>query len=152
MSNIRSIVIGELEMIVIFQHIRSMLTSYTTMLTSYTTTKHINPMFGNPSQIIPFHSILFHFFNFLILQTILFHSIFFQPCFQLFKSLYNIFKSRPFIPPRNSQSQTILLIFLTIFKPFWPPLFGEAILAIPSYFLGWKKWFGIVWKWFGKIM
>ena len=63
---------------------------------------------------IPFYSIPF-FSLFSIIQTIPFHSTFFNHFFQLSKSLYNIFKSQPFIPPRNSQSQTI---FQTIFKLF----------------------------------
>ena len=88
--------------------------------------EQIFPPFGPLIPLIPFHFILF--------QTIPlfkfykpFHSIpfFFNLFFQLSKSLYNIFKSQPFIPPRNSQSQTIQHIFFfkpfqTIFKPFFP--------------------------------
>ena len=78
------------------------------------------PPFGPLIPLISFHSILF--------QTIPlfkfykpFHSIpfFFNLFFQLSKSLYNIFKSQPFIPPRNSQSQTIQHIFFSNHsKPF----------------------------------
>ena len=78
------------------------------------------PIFGQTIPLIPFHSILF--------QTIPlfkfykpFHSIpfFFNLFFQLSKSLYNIFKSQPFIPPRNSQSQTIQHHFFSNHsKPF----------------------------------
>ena len=52
-------------------------------------------------HLIPFNlTIFFNFFNPTI-YLILFHF------FQLFKSLYNIFKSQPFISSRNSQSQII---------------------------------------------
>ena len=69
----------------------------------------------------PAHSITFYFFTFFNPPN---HSISFQ-FFQLSKFLYNIFKSQSFIPPQNSQNQTIQHIFFlkpfqTIFKPFCP--------------------------------
>ena len=73
-----------------------------------------NPMFGKTIPPIPFHSILFQTIQ---LSNPTNHSIPFY-FFQLSKSLYNIFKSQPFIPPRNSQSQTIQHIFF--FKLFFP--------------------------------
>ena len=76
-------------------------------------------MFGPHISFIPFHSIFLFFLTFLISKSL--HSIlfFFNYFFQFSKSLYNIFKSQPFIQPRNYQSQTILTSFLQIiFKPF----------------------------------
>ena len=77
-----------------------------------------------------FHSILFFsFFSYFSNPTI--HPIpfyFFQPFLQLSKSLYKIFKSQPFIPHRNSQSQTILHHFSKLFsnhsKLFFKPFFS----------------------------
>ena len=63
--------------------------------------KKINHLFGSLISHIPFYFIFSFFSTFLILQTIPFYSIFFQLFFQLSKFLYNIFKSPPFIPPRN---------------------------------------------------
>ena len=89
-------------------------------------------MFGQIILPIPFHSKLFQTIQ---LSNPTNHSIpfFFNLFFQLSKSLYNIFKSQPFIPLRNSQSQTIQHIFF--FKPF------QTILPIPKNGMGWAKWF-----------
>ena len=55
------------------------------------------PCLGKSSHSISYYS---KSFNFLILQIISFHSIFFQQFFfQLSKSLYSIFKSQQFISP-----------------------------------------------------
>ena len=79
---------------------------------------NINSMFGKTIPPISFHFILFQTIQ---LSNLTNHSIpfyFFSTIFFNSKSLYNIFKSQPFIPPRNSQSQTIQHIFF--FKPFCP--------------------------------
>ena len=71
---------------------------------------------------IPFHFFLF-FSTFLILQTIPFHSIFFQPFFSTFQIPTQYLKSQTFIPLRNSQSQTILHYFSKSFSNHSKPFF-----------------------------
>ena len=70
----------------------------------------------------PFHSTIF-FFNFHNPTIHLIPFYFFSTNFSTFQIPKNIFKSQPFIPLRNSQSQTILHHFFksfqTIFKLFF---------------------------------
>ena len=70
------------------------------------------------SHFITFHSIIFFFdFSNLTIYPIPFYF------FQLFKFLYNIFKSQPLILPQNLQSQTILHHFFKLFlNNFFHPI------------------------------
>ena len=65
------------------------------------------------------HFIPFYFFIFFNFSSPTIHPIFFSTIFQLSKSLYNIFKSQPFIPLWNSQSQTILDYFSKSFSNYF---------------------------------
>ena len=90
---------------------------------------NFTPCLAPPFQ--PFYFFFSFFSTFLILQTILFHSVIFNYFFQLSNSLYNIFTSQPFIPYRNSQGQIILIIFLTIFQTIqngqkWAKYFAQT--------------------------
>ena len=72
-------------------------------------------LFGPPILPIPFHSIFF-FFTFFNFPNPSNYFIFFQSFFSTFQIPIQYLKSQPCIPPRNSQSQTILHHFSKSFS------------------------------------